>query len=255
MTSMFNKLLALAVLLLFCGAGAFADSAPLGQNPVSFTSANACVGGGGGCTPGTATGFFDFDPATMQVTSWDFVVTGSSDGNFSGANGGSRTYSSSDSGATWSMGINGFSGPSFVQFNFNEQNTNTPNSLQLVLNCAVTTVGLTTTNCFQTAPLQSSYALITGAPQNTISSSFAPLSGENMNVPSDTASRALGPGFLDVTDPNGIFAFNLSSTDTISTGTGGGTGGGGNTGVPEPSSVLLLGLGLTGIVFLRRVVM
>ncbi len=229
-----NTVTAFCICLLLAGAAM--------ANPVGGTATLSFQQTTAGVTPGTASGFFVFDPASGTITSWDITTTASSNGAY-----GTRTYNSADVGAAASVIIlsntNGDEVLSFEE-NFNEFGSNERDEFDIVVACAGTA------NCVNFGAVGASYAIVGGPAPCAPGALKCIPSGEQFNVPSFGGERFLASGFFNVSDPPGsTLAFNI---DTVATGTiyNGGTGsgnnGGGGTGVPEPSMILLFGSSVGG---------
>jgi hypothetical protein len=217
---------ACGMFLLFTGS-ALADS-------LSF------VGGG------TATGTFDLDTNTDTVTSIDISVTPQSNGSF-----GSRTYTYPDSGDSDAAVLTDANGDEVISideaFDGTSSGLGNPGTDELDIVIACDGVA----DCLTDATPGTSFAIATSETCPPPGSGLCIASQEALGVPESLLGRGFEPGYVTVSDPDGVLAFALATTP-IGTVWDGSGGGGTNTTAPEPSALLMLTSGLVGLGLLKR---
>jgi hypothetical protein len=217
-------IIALLIAVTFGLGGARATSITPGTLNLSFQNGE-----------GTATGYFIYNPATNQLTSWNFQLSASSDGFFAAS-----TYNSADvaNNAAGAIALPNSNGDQVFSFEENQPGQNQRNEFDIVLSCN----GVA--NCVANAAVGTTFAIAVQPVPCAAGALKCIPSGEQTNVPNFGLQRNLAAGFITVTDPNGLLAFNLDPT---------GNGGGGGTPppVPEPSTVVLLGAGVGVLAILK----
>jgi hypothetical protein len=210
----------LAALVLFPSGAAMAD-------PINTGTLNLFFQNGAG----TATGFFIYDPATNQITSWDFQLSAS--GGFLAS-----TYNSADvatNNAAGAIALPNSNGDQVFSF---EENQPTQGGIRDEFDIVIACNGAP--NCIANAAVGTTFSIVVSPVSCAPNALKCIPSAEQLNVPGGFGERFLAGGFLTVTDPNGLLAFNLSPS-----------GGGTTTGVPEPSTLLLSSLGFAALALKR----
>jgi PEP-CTERM motif len=226
----------LAVLLLFSAGAAMADTANL-----TFVDGN------------TVSGTFAYDVTQNKIVSWNFVSTEFNGTTFDSSSVNSQCFGFPCGG----LALTNQNGD--VVFGFDAAQPNANNALDefdIVISCG----GVA--NCVQNILSQAgngvgnSFALTTGQPAcNPNAPNFCIASGEQQNLFNCLGASCQvllgGNNFLTITDPPspGDVVVNMTlSSAPVGTVL---SGNGGTTGVPEPSTLLLSGLGL-GALALKR---
>jgi hypothetical protein len=219
--------LLLAALMLMTASSAMANGVTLGTETLSFQDGS------------TITGYFTLNTANNTLTSWDFTTT-------AGTLFSAETFSSADTAnAPSSLVASNFNGDEVLTFEENQADM-TRQELDIAISCGGVTNCLTNANL--TTP--QSFALTVGStpcpPPGT--AGLCIVSGLQ-HVPEGFGQELLAPGFLNLSDPPGQVAFNISNSaaNTVFTG----TGGTGNNTVPEPSTLLLSALGFAAFALKR----
>jgi hypothetical protein len=212
----------MAALVFFSTGAAMAD--PINTGTLTLFFQNGA---------GTATGFFIYDPATNQITSWDFQLSGSANGAYLAS-----TYNSADvaNNAAGAIALPNSNGDQVFSFEENQPNQGgIRDEFDIVMACN----GVP--NCIANAAVGSSFSIVVSPVPCAPNALKCIPSAEQLNVPNGPGERFLAGGFFTVTDPNGLLAFNLSPSG----------GGGTNTGVPEPSTLFLSALGFAAFALKR----
>ena len=232
---------ACAMLVLFAGS-ALADT-------LSFTNG------------GTATGSFVYDATTDTIVSFDFTTTEGGGGGSTFVGTGGIIFTNQD--GDQALAFDSFQpnqGPVV-----NGSPIGQTDELDIVVSCG----GVT--DCLTEAVDGDSFA-ITSGPNNypsttcpnpgttSLTTGYCLASGEQFDVLNCLGSSCsvllTGNNFLTIADPpspgDTLYTMTLSTT-AVGTVLGGNQNtGGGSTTAPEPSSMLMLSLGLCGLFFLRR---
>lgn len=220
--------LALTAGLLALSSISWGNPIGLGTESLAFTN-NGLVSGDFGSLTG------NFQLTNGALTSWDFTLSAGTLG------GTAETYQSGVAGNSGSLSY--FNGDAFISLFGTFGNDS--NELQLVVDCG----GVAT--CLNQATSQTSFNLVTGA---CSVGATCGNSGELLQIPDNFGERMLAAGVLNVTDPSGSLAFNVSNTadyPLFGSGGGGNPGGGGGTGVPEPGTLSLIVPGLVALAGLK----
>lgn len=189
----------------------------------------------------TVTGSFVFDATTNAVVSFNFTSNES-------LNGTTTVWNSTDTaqGANAFISTNPGGDQVFSFFEAQAADLNIADELSLVISCG----GVT--NCVQQAVDGNSFALTLGTTCPTCN-----ISQVALNVPADLVDDQIvgtSGAFLTIVDPDQLFTLSISPTalGTVYNGANGGfgtgnNGGGGTANTPEPSSLLLMALGLIAL--------
>ena len=204
---------------------------------------------------GTLTGSFVYDATTNTIVSFDFTTTEGSGGS---------TFSGPVAGTSGGGILTNQDGDEVIFFDAFQpsQGVGQTDELDIVVSCG----GVA--NCLQQATDGNSFAVVAGpntypstsCPNAGASTGFCIASGEQFDVPECLGSSCQvllsGNNYITVHDPpspgDTLFTMTLATTPIGTVYSGSESGGGGTVPAPEPSSMLMLSLGLCGLFFLRR---